>query len=150
MAMKTILCVLFLTLCSSLVTASGAETNQVVSRTFNRPLSDVRSLMETNFGTLRTATTNGIGGLGYTVYIMSCSPPVSSGIWRQKVIPFWVKLGGKPPVRASFWMGSIVATRISDKKTRVEVCKKYSNPNSDTEASLAFMEKIGAALAAKK
>lgn len=149
MAMKSILCVLFWTLCSSLLDASATETNQVVSRTFDRPLADVRAVVQSKIA-LGSWQTNDVAGVSCTFRFSSCSPPVSSGIWRQKVIPLWVMLGGNSPRRTSFWMGNIIATKISDKQTRVEVCKQLSIPQTDTETSIAYMERIVAALKTAK
>jgi hypothetical protein len=148
--MKTTMFILLCFICSPLATASAAETNQVVSRTFKRPLAEVRiAIHDTKVVKGGVWRTNEVEGVSSTVWFSSCSPPVSQGIWRQKIVPVWVWLGGKPPVHASFWSGKIVATRVSDNRTRVEVCKQISNPLSDKEVSAAYMEKIVTALEGK-
>ena len=149
--MKTVLYGLLLLLLNSSAWADGGATNLVASRVFNRTLADVRAAIKTNIAFMPPQwATNDVPGVRYEAWVSSCSPPVSKGIWRQKVVPLLVQLGARPPVHVSFWCGRIVARRISETRTRVELFKYGSNPRTETDTGRAFMEKLEAALATKK
>jgi hypothetical protein len=149
--MKTLLCGLLLLLWNSLAWADPGATNLVGSRVFDRSLADVRAAIKTNIAFLPPQwDTNEVAGVRYEASFTSCNPPVSKGIWRQKVVPLLVQLGARPPVRVSFWWGRIVASRISETRTRVELFKNVSNPMTETDTGRAYMEKLEAALGTKK
>jgi|ERR1043166_609805 hypothetical protein len=159
--MKSSRFLILIALCSSLTKVLAQNTNLIASRSLKGSLAEVRTAIHTyytycNNGHQGFFQTNDVSGVSYSVWFATCTPPQrplsQRTIWPKKTWPALTAIGWQPPspVHYGYWSGTFVATRVSDRRTRLDVFKRLSIPQNDTEAAMAYLDGIEKTLDGKR